>query len=239
MTTATAVAVKERPILFSAPMVRAILEGRKTQTRRVIQHPRSTGAFVCVQGFWKEDPSGWWPFVSHDGESFDDGNGCEVPLNCTYGVPGDRLWVKETYAELSLGYSENYGEFRWGVWHPSDRERCAHHKADVHPEVEKLIDRWRPSIFMPRWASRITLEITKVRVERVRDITCADVWSEGISRDFTQFVRDELTIEQSVAESKFYIGKFHELWDSINASRGFGWDANPWVWVVEFKRITA
>lgn len=191
----------ERPILFSAPMVQAILAGTKTQTRRVVKGK-----------YW-----------------FSDGRPDLELLRCPYGVPGDRLWVRETFwvehdsdnFEMSPAFDcgINLAEDDWArVWY------CA---TDHEPNGEGPNDDWaqfyskRPSIHMPRWASRITLEVTGMRVERVQDISEDDVYAEGVGHGR---VSPQL--------------EFQELWDSINARRGFGWAVNPWVWCVEFRRLT-
>lgn len=197
---------KERPILFSAPMVRAILEGRKTMTRRVVS-PRLT-----PDGMWARDdsrgcerlfrhgevaPRGakpWWPIGGING----------AISRCPYGVPGDMLWVRETWASDVDGC-------------PAGLSYRADH-LDPRGDGPANPMRWRPSIFMPRWASRITLEVTGVRVERLQDITAGDAECEGVD-----------------AAHCGRIDAFERLWDSINSSRGYGWTVNPWVWVVTFK----
>jgi len=176
--------MKERPILFSGQMVRAILEGRKTMTRRVI----------------KPQPVGAWAAPGKTA--------------CPYGQPGDRLWVRETFATLCPGSYEEEKP-RAGA-HQDIRYKASDRMADCSADIRGY--RWRPSIFMPRWASRINLEITAVRVERVKDISINDAHAEGMTGTHT-------------------LGDFRELWDSINSKRGHGWDANSWVWVVEFKRV--
>lgn len=162
--------LKERPILMSAPMVRAILEGRKTQTRRV----------------------------------------AKITSRCPHGVPGDRLWVRETcerrpFCAGSKAICVAYSADGESVLDPVGFDYSCWWKRG-----EKL-----PSIFMPRWASRITLEVTGVRVERVQEINQVDALAEGTQGKHS----------------------YAELWDSLNAKRGFGWDTNPWVWVLEFKRV--
>ena len=174
--------MKERPIIFSGEMVRAILDGRKTQTRRVIK-PQPLRDYA------------------------------ELRSRCPHGVPGDRLWVRETH-----GFLAEQVLYRADV--PSDFEE---YKKTAFWRVEK----WRPSIHMPRWASRITLEITGVRVELVQRIGLGDITAEGIQADLGPAAHS--TINDS------YV-RFIELWDSINAKRGYGWDTNPWVWVLEFKQ---
>ena len=132
---------------------------------------------------------------------------------CPYGVPGDRLWVRETF--YSNGMCKN--------------TMSCHYRATYNGlfTPDTVPWKWTPSIFMPRWASRITLEITGVRVERVQDISEEDARAEGIPDEYR------------AGHRIYYRPRFKTLWDSINAKRGFGWDSNPWVWVVEFKRVGA
>lgn len=210
--------MKERPILFSGAMVRALLAGTKTQTRRVVHNPnRNDGGFV-LQDYGK----GWWPYRSHDGES-----GCyldrqkdgdyysEAPLRCPYGQPGDRLWVREAHAPQS----DCWGS--WERWSKGDGGPAPviHYAADIADKP--FIEKWRPSIHMPRWASRITLEVTGVRVERLQDISADDCWAEGIP----------------ASPDVDPVHEYRDLWESINGAES--WAANPWVWVVEFKRLEA
>ena len=176
--------MNEYPILFNTEMVRAILAGKKTQTRRVMKpQPDETKAR------WTGER---WEF--HMGYPI----GHDVP-KCPYGKPGDKLWVRETWCP------NYYSDGRVG------------YKADWRNPLPEVVaeTKWKPSIFMPKSAARIWLEIVDVRVERVRSITSTDAIAEGINIDTENF---------------------HELWNSINAKRGFGWDVNPWVWVVEFSK---
>jgi hypothetical protein len=197
--------MKERPILFSTPMVQAILAGNKTMTRRVIK-PQPT----LVSG----DALGQ-PYIYF--------NGNPNPVKCPCGVPGDRLWVRETWRCIDY-----YGETAT-IYFPSTNEQFLL-SGITKTEVNLLIGsigKTMPSIFMPRWASRITLEITNIRVERVQQITHEDAISEGARFMPAADLRVErLTVPQIV---------FAGYWDSIHAKRGYGWDVNPWVWVIEFK----
>lgn len=210
--------MKERPILFSGEMVRAILEGRKTQTRRVIKpqpHPDVNVCTVRPDGLhtYQDRPSGRYHILDKP-----DG------ARCPYVRPGDLLWVRETWQAQNLSgqwwHEVPRAERELYNWSIIDRAECE----DREPKPP----RWIPSIFMPRWASRLTLKVTAVRVERVCSITRIDAQKEGIDicpcckgyHDLMCRCRD----------------RFRKLWDSINAKRGFGWDANPWVWVVEFER---
>ncbi|HDR9031821.1 TPA: hypothetical protein QDB14_006104 [Burkholderia vietnamiensis] len=216
--------MKERPILFSGPMVRAILEGRKTQTRRVMkrQPPADVAPITAaryhptiVDRHGDEAPG---PEIF--GAFSDDGDwGCKSP----FGEPGDRLWVREMHlAWWKLDEANPAGSRVFS--------HVAAYAADGY-ELE-LGEKWIPSIHMLRAASRITLEITDVRAERLQSISESDARAEGV------------TIEDH--HMRGYCGgafrppsirAFHDLWDSLNAARGHGWDANPWVWVIEFRRI--
>jgi len=225
--------MKERPIIFSAPMVRAILEGRKTMTRRVIKpQPDEDGLSLNTERQLWLDTSG-------------------DLYKCPYGVSGDRLWVRETFA---IYQTVNYIRRPDGRAFPEVSDGLAGYRADGFDKIRDFREHirltedlsmeaieikdnsWRPSIYMPRWASRITLEITDVGVERVQDITEEDAKDEGapcIKGNYFDVVSKDFI---DVTEPTCRFG-FHVLWDSINAKRGFGWDKNPWVWVVEFKEV--
>jgi hypothetical protein len=199
------------PILFSGPMAKAILEGRKTQTRRIANQDFRMQSAIRVL---TDTKTSYFDFV------FADETG--MVRKCPYGLPGDRLWVRETWAAHPTRNKTKPSELPVGIpiWYQQNEG------------VEKGHFVWRPSIFMPRWASRITLEVENVRVERLKNIERNDAIAEGVSAIFTNntdhFERGELNP---------YVANFRILWDSINAQRGFGWDVNPWVWVIEFKRI--
>ena len=211
--------IKERPILFLAPMVRAILEGRKTVTRRPVKATKAH-----ADGFMMLDHGkGWRPYNAF-GDFASDHEGMEYPIACPYGKLGDRLWVRETC------YINDYREASVPEQERADCE--IHYRADGIPdfEGEEELIRWRPSIHMPRWASRILLEVTDVRVERLQDITEEQALAEGIKKhsDGGYHVEDGKHYSDSPVES------FACLWSSV----GGNWDANPWVWCVSFKRIT-
>jgi hypothetical protein len=198
----------ERGILFSGAMVRALLDGSKTQTRRAVKMPPSWDCIVYAD--WG---NGWWPYRSDDGESPNYDNN-EIPLRCPYGQPGDRLWVRETWAP-----------------HPDFPESVHRGVYRADPECKYDVPRWRPSIHMPRWASRILLEIVSVRVERLQDIGDVDSHAEGVTiedRHMGGYCAGEF-LPPSVRA-------YRELWEQINGAGS--WAANPWVWVVEFKRVT-
>ncbi|MDD5397412.1 MAG: hypothetical protein PHW24_05170 [Candidatus Moranbacteria bacterium] len=178
--------MKEHPILFSGEMVWAILEGRKTQTRRVIKP--QPNKLKTEQGLL---------FAQYPNDEYWYG------LKCNYGYAGDHLWVRESWRPLDDDISVS----KLG---PGD---TIYYRADYVGEA--LDGKWRPSIHMPRWASRITLEIVNVRVERVQDISEEDAEAEGTKS----------------------IDSFHILWDIINHARDYGWETNPWVWKICFKRL--
>lgn len=146
-------------------------------------------------------------------------------IKCPYGQPGDRLWVRETFRLQN--FSCDYGHWSADICYRVD-ESISEHRALFVSENERI--GWRPSIHMPRWASRITLEVTGVRVERVNDISLADVLKEGIG-----LIKDEY----GFADTRATLDSFQTLWDKINAKRGYSWDSNPWVWVGEFKQVAA
>lgn len=213
----------DRPILFSAPMVRAILDGSKTQTRRVVKPVRGfESCDICRPDFMADPDKVWW----HGTETERVG----VAQSCPYGQPGDRLWVRENFS--CLGYFEGNNH---------DEEACANIKyadgvcriSDLLIDTENGVDQLKqakracvkktvPSIHMPRWASRITLEITDVRVERLHDISRGDAMEEGCPF-------------HNMASGDDPRRWFSYLWQSINGSDS--WDANPWVWVISFKRV--
>jgi len=204
--------VKERPILFSAPMVRAILEGRKTVTRREV---KKQAALDCLAaGF---EPA----FLALPGNSD----------LCPYGKPGDRLWVRETW------YCDHFEVQKGPYLQPVDMHALDQSRedgelvyaADGLAPYEQEQPTWKPSIHMPRWVSRILLEITDVRVERLQDISRADIRAEGL-----QCPPELASDDVSPNYRDWYPAAWRALWEST----GGDWNANPWVWVVEFKRVT-
>ena len=237
---------REKPILLSAPMVQAITDGSKSQTRRVVK-------LKSHHTIEERDDGKPWPWM------YDSDRDADHWLPCPYGQPGDRLWVRETFSgpwcmEAQDG-SAAAPPSKWGessrIWY----------WADGDPTYGDWT-RPRPSIHMPRWASRITLEVTGVRVERLQDISEADAKAEGCDRlddDEPGYIhRDEpdwklcprcggtrlytafgsnggALPDTDCEECNTYVKRYRRLWESIN---GVGsWDANPWVWVVEFRRI--
>lgn len=208
--------MKERPILFSGPMVRAILEGTKTQTRRVVK-PQI------------EDE--WWPVggLRFMREASGGKRDTKVLL-CPHGQTGDQLWLRETWRVAKY----------WDKHSPSRLPPVARKPIDYRENpVEGRIwaaGRWRPSIHMPRWASRITLQITGVRVERLQSITTMDARAEGISEYGHEFRGESWFLSDDHYRNRRSQENFAALWDSINAKRGHGWETNPWVWVIKFER---
>ncbi|MDO9344874.1 MAG: hypothetical protein Q7T99_15450 [Pseudomonas sp.] len=195
--------MKERPILFKGPLVRAILAGQKTVTRRLLKMPH---------GFWE---------ASATGELV------PIPANCPYGKPGDRLWVRETWARVG---NCDPGYLTFAATYPD----CLPPELENIPAASEI--RWKPSIHMFRRDSRILLEITDVRVERLQDITWEQALDEGIGDHRFECDRpvEPDGYPACSCGSVGYVDAFAALWNST----GGDWDANPWVWVVEFKRVT-
>lgn len=202
--------MKERPIIFSAEMVRAIISGRKTQTRRVVK-PQTQ--------FWSE----WYPCVPSDPSEYkakcynsEQHFRKGIALDFSYGQPGDLLWVRETWRPWP------HPEMWDGIMYKADEafvkplNLSDHEGFWLSGQCEKIDLRWRSPRFMPRWASRITLEITDVRVQRVQEISEEDAVAEGI------------------ADAAYHPNSFAELWDTINAKHGYSWESNPWVWAISF-----
>jgi hypothetical protein len=202
--------VSEKPILFSAPMVRALLDGTKAQTRRAVK-PQP----VAEHGCWM-----WSKGKNHRFGTMGRPVPPEALALCPYGAPGDRLWVREAWRTHAA----------FDAIPPRDlTTRSLHYEADGKIQSGKL----RPGMFMPRWASRITLEVTGVRVERLQDISEADARAEGIN------MQPRLAGYSKDAGCKWEpanpIQVFCNLWESLNGQGS--WDANPHVWVVEFRRL--
>lgn len=219
--------MKERPILMSAPMVRAILAGRKTQTRRPLkqQPPARKGIWSYVacstEPKWRDTFCYAWPDANGKTYSIRGRESClHFSPPC---LPGDRLWVRETWAWYGCEYLRDEVVYRAdGVDLPAEFEH------------------WRPSIHMPRWASRIALEITGVRVERLNEISEADAIAEGIEQTDPFFGcpcwRDYM--EADPEASSFPddpVGSYASLWEALHGSDS--WEQNPWVWVIEFRKV--
>jgi hypothetical protein len=222
MTTTLTRTVTYHPILFSGPMVKAILDGRKTQTRRVIRHLFSVPPDWYPDRYNKTDQ---WTFWGPRGTP--ESGKCSLPLfRCPYGQPGDRLWVREA----------------WSPW--ANRPAIIYRADNVIREYSDPLPHlltmymdddnngWRPSIHMSRWASRLTLEITGVRVERVQEISEGDAKDEGV------YVNAHgVWSVDGVGWYSCPSGCFRDRWNALNGKRNFGWEENPWVWVIEFRRL--
>lgn len=221
--------MKERQILFSGEMVRAILDGRKTMTRRVVKHPQdisdSKSAYQAGDGswvFWDCDGGG----LAEETKRRYSSGGIFPP----YGMIGDRLWVRETWL-VDKTFDDipprKLSGIKSGIEYPS---------TDIHLRTGKK----RPSIFMPRWASRILLEITNVRVERLQDISEEDAIAEGIE-EYIDLLPCTCWKNYEKKDGIFLDnpeGSFQSLWQSINGNLpGKTWNDNPFVWVIEFRRI--
>ncbi|EJK8055626.1 hypothetical protein NO575_000601 [Klebsiella pneumoniae] len=218
--------MKERGMIFNGEMVRAILDGRKTQTRRIMKPQPEP----CPRG------GHWWPsnvfktmlHVEDEMQNGKGGWGGLVGDACPFGDVGDRIWVRETWAEAGASapdlklYRANYPEHV-----PSIYENV--------PPAEEI--RWTPSIHMPRTASRIQLEITDVRVERLNAISEEDAEAEGIDMEALYDSQDcyDCIADHNMTGRPTVTGAFKYLWDSIYGEEG--WKSNPWVWVIEFKRV--
>ena len=199
-----------KPIIFSGPMARAILEGRKTQTRRVLKpQPK-----VLKNGSWYRP----FPVAAPNQWHYALGDHIHGYLTSPYSR-GNILWVRESFSTHQDPYHlppYDYDATIGACWY----------WADGNPKYGDWV-RPKPSIHMPRWASRITLEVTEVRVQRLQEISCADAIAEGIRP-----AANSQTIDCDTPDPRH---EFRDLWNSINAKRGFGWDANPWIVSVTFN----
>lgn len=223
--------MKERPILFSGEMVRAILEGRKTQTRRVVKPLPSWQVHSVCKPDGAADP---WAVWFHYPETDRVGHLRE----CPYGKPGNRLWVRETWAS---GYQNGC----WGTIFAADKTfvqgKRAHAKGP-HFHAKEIGEhvRWKPSIHLHRWASRILLEITDVRVQRLHDIKADDAIAEGVEKlaEFPCITPyRNYGVKQPAGAHNFSTpqASFMSLWMMINGADSY--NANPWVWALTFKRV--
>lgn len=225
---------RELPILFSTPMVRALLAGTKTQTRRVVKpqpYVDSHGNACWNGGNFGQDGRG--PLFQSLASPLPSSKTKRV--RCPYGAPGDRLWVREAWAcSDAFGDAADAVEYRAdGATLAWDGDRLHQREQTCNPVYPGP---WKPSIHMPRWASRLTLEVTGVRVERLQDISRGDAIAEGTPC----YVCGAAMNGSSEADCHCFHRRaqpsdYRGLWEQINGSGS--WDANPWVWVVEFRRI--
>ncbi|CZU52294.1 Uncharacterised protein [Enterobacter cloacae] len=205
-------------MIFNGEMVRAILDGRKTQTRRIMKN-QPAGDYPDTPALIRS-AGGGFQWYGHYGES--------SIFNCPFGSVGDRIWVRETWAEA-------------GASAPDLKLYRANYPAHVPTHYENVPPaedvRWTPSIHMPRWASRITLEIIGVRVERLNGISEADAEAEGIDMDALADSQDcyDCIADHNMTGRPTATGAFKYLWESIYGEES--WKANPWVWVIEFKVV--
>lgn len=214
--TAAAIAVREHPILFSGPMIRAILDGTKTQTRRVVMLRRADDELTPDHGVKRvlRHITEWWRARSGH-------------YTCPFGQVGERLWVRETFWLHNLGESTE----RKRIEYQAGGDKILW-QSEIVPAQWRGLCHWRPSIHMPRWASRLTLELTAtVRVERVQDISHEDAVAEGCA--------DSDVGQELIPYHSYAIANYRALWNELNAARGYGWDANPLVWVLSFARVRA
>ena len=225
--------MKITPMLFNDEMVRAIVDGRKTQTRRIVKPRRGWPIdFIGGVGSW-DDPS-CWGFESESGEFWtlqaDEG---EHQIPCPYGKPGDLIYVRETFGE-------------WPAADSDRREDSMIYRA-TDDDWECRMFNWKASIHMPRWASRLTLKIKSVRIERLQDISEEDAKAEGVSpncvlKDHSEcgdhhgeYIRYANPMDWDDAPAYSATESFQTLWDAINGLDS--WDANSWVWRVEYEPI--
>lgn len=246
--------MKERPILFSGPMVRALLEGKKTQTRRAVSpQPLNDPRIGMVNAGYCGNPDLWMV----NGSVFLYGRNAAPQWRCPYGRPGDRLWSRETFwafGRWETRYSAKKGR---DEWHFVDMTLDSGHfylydapTGWKRPTRAGAIPAWwkRPAIFMPRIASRIWNEVVSVRVERLQDISEADAVAEGIYAEVVIVGANcNGGVHREESEERYFfdgcadegfesaIDAYAALWDSINGQGA--WDANPWVWVMEFVRV--
>lgn len=231
--------MRERPIIFGGESVRAILAGRKTQTRRVVDLARADHRVDWIG--WVENRTaadgpdlgpGWeaqevWESTPSSAEELAD----STAIRCPYGVVGDRLWVRETWCEFDHVHWEDtslpkdYLSLRYGT---PRRNACAY-RAETDADGERIRAdygyQWKTPLFMPRWASRLTLEVTEVRVERLQSISGADAIAE-------------IGCVGTGPNNHRHVDQYRRAWDSLNARRGFPWSSDPWVWCVTFQNLS-
>ncbi|HBT0025522.1 TPA: hypothetical protein MA023_001128 [Klebsiella pneumoniae] len=233
--------MKERGMIFNSEMVRALLDGRKTQTRREVNLNLDIACLATTYDWATSLAANHYQALTEEqiqqkAESLRGvihpvilGNGQMVSIICPYGKPGDRIWVRETFCPVD---DIQYGGEKWVDYRATPKFEASHPAGwDSAPNDAEAL-KWRPSIHMPRWASRILLEITDVRVERLNAISQEDAQAEGM--ELTGW-RPTYSDPDSGGEVMTPYDNFAELWSSIYGAEN--WQANPWVWVIEFKRV--
>jgi hypothetical protein len=233
--------MSEKPILFSGEMVRAILAGHKTQTRRIVKpQPHPDFPISCINCEW------YSPIIIRDGReepapevfgfaSEDKG------WKCPYGAPDARLWVRETFQFVHANSDGQRSTFNSAL--PFTQHDYQWIEYAATPRDNEPPPKWKPSIFMPRWASRITIKITGIRVERLQDISADDARAEGISDSRIYLTEPHTILDRKYnlptgdipPADKIAIGNYRGLWEAINGKSS--WDANPWVWIIVFKQV--
>lgn len=214
-----------KPIIFSTPMVQAILSGKKTQTRRVIKPQPSWGKVITEQEALSRALSGFDPY----GFRINTPTQSEAVTNAPY-KPGDILWVRETWQETDVCHAG--GGY--------DLHTKFVYRADFQPEEGvRTPEKWRSPIYMPKEAARIFLRVTGVGAERLQEISCDDAIAEGTIEWICEEHKSGTYIDNAMRGAACAKPEraFALLWDSLNAKRGYGWDKNPWVWVIEFRRL--
>lgn len=252
---ATQTKVTERPILFTAESIKAILEGTKTVTRRVMEPQPPANAIVARSTVSADVWHYCLPQDNPTGPSLAD-----AKIVCPKGKPGDGLWVKEGWGvfdfdigTVSIGYKARVPEGETLADTDGGLD-VIHVDLATYRWAEKKInhDKWRTPIFMPRWASRINLEILSVGVERLQEITNSDAQAEGMPHAFPHrhgadgmayepspgvTIPDPYAAKHNTGVNDCWLCMFRQGWNLLNAKRGFSWDSNPWVWRIEFKQV--
>lgn len=212
--------MKESPILFTTNTIKPILNGKKTVTRRIVKTHKCFKEWGCTvddaYAVQKDNNGEFWFLVAGD-------MGYAGPVKCRYGKAGDRLWVKETFKDYPQG---------GGCWYRADMPIHIKAKDTEFDEDVDMVDsdfKWTPSIYMPREASRINLEVVSVTVEKLQDITEESAKAEGVMQIGVCYGKKTLPSTASCRE------RYHALFDEINGDGA--WDKNPWVYVIEFKRV--
>ena len=238
----------ERPILFSAPMVRAILDGQKTQTRRVIKNFPEEHRWKMFPGYCRETKlleTSRGPCLKisdhiNNNELDDEG---PIWIRCPFGRAGDNLWVRETWGNADHFYQNHENEEPRCVAYRADRSArqfnfdCSQSSAVEKYDIEQWdwnTIKWKPSIHMSRWACRLLLVVKNIRAQRLQDISEFDAAAEGVAP-----MLEDADLEYLVTEAEFgHKQAFRFLWENINGKRaGCSWADNPWIWVIEFERL--